>query len=241
MRQNARRLLLPAGMLHLVGVLEAVEILRQRRRGLQRSLVASGSDRDPASTRMLALTWWPAGILGLAAAAGLPGAGLPRRWRRGSVAAGVVVTAAGIGLRQWSIATLGEYFVGHVMVQPGQTMVAHGPYRWMRHPSYAGQWLEMAGVGLTTGNLLGAAIGAVLPLAGITARITAEERDLAEELPGYVEFCEGRARLLPGVWERGRSRPHLTPRARAAAGHPPGALPSRRRSTTRPGPGRAGG
>lgn len=33
--------------------------MRQRRRGASRSLVASGSDRDPASVWLLALTWWP--------------------------------------------------------------------------------------------------------------------------------------------------------------------------------------
>lgn len=200
MSQTARRLLLPVGMLHVVGLLEGVEIVRQRRRGLPRSLVASGSDRDPASTRLLALTWWPAGILALAAAAWLPRAGLSGRWRRSCVVGGVVVTGVGVGLRQWSISTLGGYFVGHVMVQPGQSVVSRGPYRWLRHPSYAGQWLEMVGVGMATGNPLGTAICALLPLTGITARIAAEEHDLAEELPGYEEFCRGRARLLPRIW-----------------------------------------
>jgi hypothetical protein len=90
-------------MLELVGLLEAAEIARQRRRGVDRSLVTAGSDRDPASVRLLALTWWPAGI----------------------------------ALRQWAIATLGWCFVGHVLVLPGQTVIGTGPYRWLRHPSYA--------------------------------------------------------------------------------------------------------
>jgi len=36
------------------------------------------------------------------------------------------VTAAGVALRQWALAALGEYFVGHVRVQPGQTVVSSG-------------------------------------------------------------------------------------------------------------------
>ena len=60
-------------MLQLVGVLEGVEVLRQRRRGSERWLVASPADRDPASVRLLALTWWPAGLAALAAASWVPG------------------------------------------------------------------------------------------------------------------------------------------------------------------------
>ena len=31
---------------------------------------------------------------------------------------------------EWAIHTLGRYFVGHVLVQPGQTVISTGPYRW---------------------------------------------------------------------------------------------------------------
>ncbi len=68
-------------MLYLVGVLEGVEVLRQRRRETKRSLVRSGSDRDPASCLLVTLTWWPAGIAALAAAAGLPRLEIGQRWR----------------------------------------------------------------------------------------------------------------------------------------------------------------
>jgi protein-S-isoprenylcysteine O-methyltransferase Ste14 len=112
----------------------------------------------------------------------------------------VVVTGLGVGLRQWAMATLGGFFVGHVLVQPGQTVVASGPYRWLRHPSYAGQWLEMIGIGVATGNVVGMAICTLLPLVGIAARIDGEERELAAALPGYREFMRGRARLVPPVW-----------------------------------------
>jgi len=90
--------------------------------------------------------------------------------------------------------------VGHVVVQPDQIVVASGPYRWLRHPSYAGQWLEMVGVGLSTGNPLSFAICSVIPLFGITARIAGEERELLASLSGYDDYARGRRRLIPFIW-----------------------------------------
>ncbi len=131
---------------------------------------------------------------------------------------GVIVTGLGIALRQWAIATLGRFFVGHVVVQPGQTVVSTGPYRWVRHPSYTGFWLEVAGIGLGTGNVLSAAIGVLLPLIGITARIAGEERELTASLPGYGEYIRNRRRLIPLI---GSGSPPTRTRRRATT------LPSR--------------
>lgn len=200
MSRSLRRLALPASLLELVGLLEAREIARQRRHGIDRSLLTSGADLDPASVRLLALTWWPAGVAALVAAAGLPQAGASQRWTRPCLLAGVAVTGAGVALRQWAITTLGEYFVGHVVVQPRQTVVRSGPYRWLRHPSYTGQWLEMIGVGLSTGNAVSAATCVLVPLVGITRRISGEERELTASLPGYRDYAEGKPRLIPFVW-----------------------------------------
>jgi protein-S-isoprenylcysteine O-methyltransferase Ste14 len=195
-----RELAAPAGLLELIGVLEAVEGLRQRRRGSARSVVTSESDLDPASVQLLALTWWPAGVAALAVAWLLPEEHGGHRRRVGWVLAGTAVTGGGIALRQWSIATLGRYFVGHVEVQPGQTVVSSGPYRWLRHPSYTGMWLEMTGVGLATANPLSTAMCATVPLIGIARRIGGEERALATLLPGYADYTNGRRRLIPFVW-----------------------------------------
>lgn len=200
MSRRLRHLALPASLLELAGILEVAEVVRQRRRGTDRSLVTSSVDRDPASVRLLALTWWPAGLAALAAAAGLPRLQAGQRWARPCLLAGVAMTGAGIALRQWAISTVGEYFVGHVLVQPGQTVVSSGPYRWLRHPSYAGQWLEIIGVGLSTGNAVSVATCVLVPLVGITARISGEERELAARLPGYRDYIQGKPRLIPFLW-----------------------------------------
>ena len=48
---------------------------------------------------------------------------------------GVILMAAGIVVRQWSIAVLGRSFSGALRVQKDQTLVDSGPYRYVRHPS----------------------------------------------------------------------------------------------------------
>jgi protein-S-isoprenylcysteine O-methyltransferase Ste14 len=198
-RPSLRRLLLPAGMWYLAGTLEGVEVLRQRQR-TSRSLVNSTADRDPASVRMLTLTWWPAGAVALAETALLPRRNAGQKRDRLCLAAGIAVTVTGIALRQWAIRTLGQYFVGHVLVQPGQAVVSSGPYRWVRHPSYTGLWLEMIGVGLSTGNAASTATCTLMPLIGITARINGEERELTASLPGYREYIQDKPRLVPHFW-----------------------------------------
>lgn len=183
----------------LVGALEGAEALRQRQRGINRALVTSAADRD-LRVRLGALPWVPAGAAALAEAALLSRLNGGQKWDKPWLAAGIAVTGAGIVLRQWAIRSLGPYFLCRVLVQPGQTVVSSGPYRWVRHPSYTGLWLEMVGVGLTTGNAAGIATCAVMPLISITGRINGEERELIANLPGYREYIQGRPRLVPYIW-----------------------------------------
>ena len=60
--------------------------------------------------------------------------------RPGAVAfsAGLACFLAGLGLRGWSFAALGRYSTYAIVVSPVQPVVATGPYRLLRHPSYAG-------------------------------------------------------------------------------------------------------
>ena len=67
-----------------------------------------------------------------------PGNSPGRRDPAGALAfsAGLVFFLAGIGLRGWSFAALGRYSTYGIVVSPAQPVVADGPYRWLRHPSY---------------------------------------------------------------------------------------------------------
>ena len=115
--------------------------------------------------------------------------------------AGMAVMVAGIVIRQWSVAMLGGYFTTDVRVHPGQAVVDSGPYRWVRHPSYAGLLITMLGLGLALGNWAGLAVLVVVPTAGLVFRIRVEERALLEGIgEPYRRFAATRAHLVPGVW-----------------------------------------
>jgi protein-S-isoprenylcysteine O-methyltransferase Ste14 len=117
------------------------------------------------------------------------------------VVAGIVLMAAGIGLRIWSIATLGRFFQYWIQVQPGHRVVTGGPYRYVRHPSYTGIALVLAGIALASGDIWSLVAVAILGGAGLAVRIRAEERQLTQALGAeYQQFAADRKRLVPGVW-----------------------------------------
>ncbi|MGH7639937.1 MAG: methyltransferase family protein [Candidatus Dormibacteria bacterium] len=114
---------------------------------------------------------------------------------------GLVLMAAGIALRQWAMLVLGRYFTPDVRVHPGQEVIQRGPYRWVRHPSYAGMIVFFLGLGLALSSWASLLVLAVVPTAGLVVRIRTEERALLAALgDSYRQFARGRARLLPGVW-----------------------------------------
>jgi protein-S-isoprenylcysteine O-methyltransferase Ste14 len=128
--------------------------------------------------------------------------GLP--WPGGLVwpfVTGMVLIVAGIGLRAWSIATLGRFFQYWIKVQPGHRVVTGGPYRYVRHPSYTGIALVLAGIALACDDVWGLLAVAVLGGAGLAVRIRAEERQLSQALGAeYEDFAASHKRLVPGVW-----------------------------------------
>ena len=173
-------------------VFEAVMRVRQRLR-------ATGPDtRDPSYFVLL-----PA-LLAAVVAAEVLGRRGRLLWPGGlvwPVVAGLTLVAAGIGLRAWSIVTLGRFFQYQIKVQPGHQVVTGGPYRYVRHPSYTGIAMVLAGIALASGDVWSLLAVAVLGGAGLAVRIRAEERQLTQALGGeYERFAAGRKRLVPGVW-----------------------------------------
>jgi protein-S-isoprenylcysteine O-methyltransferase Ste14 len=113
----------------------------------------------------------------------------------------MVLMCAGIAIRQWAVALLGDLFTVDVRVHAGQTVVERGPYRWVRHPSYTGLILTFVGIGLALGNWAALIVLAVLPIAGLVVRIRFEERALLDGLgEPYRRFAASRPHLFPGLW-----------------------------------------
>src|SRR5947209_8216025 len=55
-----------------------------------------------------------------------------------SLLAAMVCLWTGLGLRIWSVWTLGRYFTFSVMTSRDQPVISTGPYQYLRHPSYTG-------------------------------------------------------------------------------------------------------
>jgi protein-S-isoprenylcysteine O-methyltransferase Ste14 len=108
---------------------------------------------------------------------------------------------AGIGLRLWSFQALGRYFTFTVMTSPDQAVITTGPYRVLRHPSYAAILLILIGIGISLANWLSLAALIGFVLIGLLNRIRVEEAALSATLgERYTNYASGRKRLIPFVW-----------------------------------------
>jgi protein-S-isoprenylcysteine O-methyltransferase Ste14 len=111
------------------------------------------------------------------------------------------VTWLGIGFRLWSIHSLGRFFRGVVHVQADHHVVRTGPYRVLRHPSYAGALVAVLGLSLTFQNWTSIVLLVACALAGIYYRIRVEEQVLRAELgQAYIDYSAETSRLIPRVW-----------------------------------------
>ena len=164
-----------------------------RQRGAASSLKASRDDRG--TTQMIIAAY-------ATAAVGAPVVRAIRRPRlhRAAGPMGVGLEAAGLGLRAWSMRTLGQSYSRTLRVGRGQHVVDRGPYRFLRHPGYAGSLLFWTGFALTSRSV--AVVEMVGGLVGLAyhRRVSAEEALLRRDLPGYEAYSRRTKRLIPFVW-----------------------------------------
>lgn len=85
-------------------------------------------------------------------------------------------------LRFWTLSTLGRRWTTRIIVLPGETLVAKGPYRFLRHPNYVVVIGEIAVLPLCFGMPLYALLFSALNAAILTIRIKAENSALAGSL-----------------------------------------------------------
>lgn len=115
--------------------------------------------------------------------------------------AALAVLLAGYGLGSYALIE-NRFFSGMVRIQTdrGHHVVTGGPYRWMRHPGYAGAILAYLATPFILDSIW-ALVPAVLITAVLIVRTALEDSTLQQELPGYRDYArQVRYRLLPGVW-----------------------------------------
>jgi protein-S-isoprenylcysteine O-methyltransferase Ste14 len=108
---------------------------------------------------------------------------------------------ASAGVTVWAEA-VNRFFspVIRIQTERGHHVISSGPYRYIRHPGYAGGIVLFASGGLVLGSWLAGLIGIaiVVPVLIRTAR---EDRILHHQLEGYAAYAQTvRYRLFPGVW-----------------------------------------
>lgn len=80
--------------------------------------------------------------------------------------------------RIWVIQSLGKRWTTRIIVVPGETLVAKGPYRFLNHPNYAVVIAEIALLPLVFGLWQVALLFSLLNAAVLGIRIRAENRAL---------------------------------------------------------------
>lgn len=93
-------------------------------------------------------------------------------------AAGLALFAAAKALKWWAIVSLGPAWTFRVIVVPGATAVAAGPYRYMRHPNYVAVVGEIVSVALMTAARVAGPLALIVFGALLARRITVENRAL---------------------------------------------------------------
>jgi protein-S-isoprenylcysteine O-methyltransferase len=130
----------------------------------------------------------------------VPGTRLPLA-RGARTAVALALLLGGLALRWAAIAALGRWFTTDVAVRPGQRVVTSGPYRRLRHPSYAGLMLAFLGLGVSFGSWLSLLVLTLPILLALVRRIRVEETVLRRELgDDYAAYAARTRRLVPGIW-----------------------------------------
>lgn len=93
-------------------------------------------------------------------------------------AAGLICFGAGKALKWWAIRALGPAWTFRVIVVPGAALVHDGPYRFLRHPNYAGVVLEFLGAAIMTHAAVSGPAAVVLFGVLLKRRIAVETRAL---------------------------------------------------------------
>jgi len=114
---------------------------------------------------------------------------------------GFILISLGYAFAVWALAE-NRFFSSVVRIQTerGHVVCDTGPYRFVRHPGYAGNVLALFGIVLALSSVW-TLIPAVVATIISVIRTGLEDWTLQEELPGYQDYAQRvRYRLIPGVY-----------------------------------------
>jgi protein-S-isoprenylcysteine O-methyltransferase Ste14 len=109
----------------------------------------------------------------------------------------LIIVAMWMGYRVFKVNSYGS---ATVEIRQDQEVISTGPYAITRNPMYSSAAVYFIGMSLALGSYWGL-IPAVLTILGLVLRLFDEEKFLAQNLPGYTDYCaKVRWHLIPGVF-----------------------------------------
>jgi protein-S-isoprenylcysteine O-methyltransferase Ste14 len=114
--------------------------------------------------------------------------------------AGSLIIWTGMAVRWWAIRSLGKYFRIVVNIQSDHKLIKNGPYKYIRHPAYAGSLLICIGFGFGLGNWIGLALMLVLPLISFLLRAIVEEQVMISSFgKDYLSYMRRTTMFIPFI------------------------------------------
>jgi protein-S-isoprenylcysteine O-methyltransferase len=155
-------------------------------------------DADKSTVSMLWITITLAITAAVLAIARVPAAAIHSRvafW------IGCLLFATGLLLRWYSIVYLGRFFTVTVAIHSRHEVIDTGPFKLIRHPTYAGALLAFLGLALCFGNWLSMMLIMVPVALAFGRRMKVEESALASALgTPYTNYMQRTKRLVPYIY-----------------------------------------
>lgn len=110
---------------------------------------------------------------------------------------GLVVGLTGAGLVGWASVVLGRFMMHEAAIREDHALIESGPYRFVRHPVYAGYLALLLGTGVASLNI-GLLLLWPVSLLGILIQAASEEQLLGARFGGdYERYARRSGRLVP--------------------------------------------
>jgi protein-S-isoprenylcysteine O-methyltransferase Ste14 len=110
------------------------------------------------------------------------------------------ITLVGLLFTVWARFHLGKYWSGIVALKEGHRLIRSGPYRWVRHPIYAGFLVGALGAAIAAGTW-DAALGFGILFVSLLVKFSREESLLTREFGDeYRQFKKDVPALIPRIF-----------------------------------------
>ncbi len=114
---------------------------------------------------------------------------------------GLSMAIGGLAFRVYAIYVLGKFFTSSVQIQNDHRLIEHGPYKYLRHPSYTGALVMALGVSFMLRSYAGLLFCVFGFFPTYMYRIHAEEIALSSKLGDVYQAYQSRTKkLIPFIY-----------------------------------------